>query len=282
MKKLTVLAVCALAIAGCKNEAPKQDLAAIQMRDSLNQIIAQKDNEINDMMTTLSDIEEGFREITDAQNRVTLAQQGEGTNSAKRIKENMQFIQQTMRQNKELINKLKQQLRESSFKGDQLKKLIENMQKQMEEKEAQMQALREELDKKDIHIAELDETVANLTNDVNQLTEETTQKSQTISAQDKDLHTAWFVFGTKKELKEQRILDDGEVLRSNFNKDYFTKIDYRIDKEIKFYSKSAKMLTAHPSSSYTLQRDANKQYVLRITNPDLFWSTSKYLVVEVK
>ena len=282
MKKLTVLAVCALAIAGCKNEAPKQDLAAIQMRDSLNQIIAQKDNEINDMISTFSDIEEGFREITDAQNRVTLAQQGEGTNSAKRIKENMQFIQQTMRQNKELINKLKQQLRESSFKGDQLKKLIENMQKQMEEKEAQMQALREELDKKDIHIAELDETVANLTNDVNQLTEETTQKSQTISAQDKDLHTAWFVFGTKKELKEQRILDDGEVLRSNFNKDYFTKIDYRIDMEIKFYSKSAKMLTAHPSSSYTLQRDANKQYVLRITNPDLFWSTSKYLVVEVK
>ena len=282
MKKLTVLAVCALAIAGCKNEAPKQDLAAIQMRDSLNQIIAQKDNEINDMISTFSDIEEGFREITDAHNRVTLAQQGEGTNSAKRIKENMQFIQQTMRQNKELINKLKQQLRESSFKGDQLKKLIDSMQKQMEEKEAQMQALREELDKKDIHIAELDETVANLTTNVNQLTEETTQKSQTISTQDKDLHTAWFVFGTKKELKEQRILDDGEVLRSNFNKDYFTKIDYRIDKEIKFYSKSAKMLTAHPSSSYTLQRDANKQYVLRITNPDLFWSTSKYLVVEVK
>ncbi len=282
MKKLTILAVCTLAIAGCKNEAPRQDLAAVQMRDSLNQIIAQKDNEINDMISTFSDIEEGFREITDAQNRVTLAQQGEGTNSAKRIKENMQFIQQTMRQNKELINKLKQQLRESSFKGDQLKKLIENMQKQMEEKEAQLQALREELDKKDIHIAELDETVANLTSNVNQLTEETTQKSQTISTQDKDLHTAWFVFGTKKELKEQRILDDGEVLRSNFNKDYFTKIDYRIDKEIKLYSKSAKMLTAHPSSSYTLQRDANKQYVLRITDPDLFWSTSKYLVIEVK
>jgi chromosome segregation ATPase len=282
MKKLTILAVCALAIAGCKNEAPKQDLAAVQMRDSLNQIIAQKDSEINDMISTFSDIEEGFREITDAQNRVTLAQQGEGSNAAKRIKENMQFIQQTMRQNKELINKLKQQLRESSFKGDQLKKLIDSMQKQMEEKEAQMQALREELDKKDIHIAELDETVANLTTNVNQLTEETTQKSQTISTQDKDLHTAWFVFGTKKELKEQRILDDGEVLRSNFNKDYFTKIDYRIDKEIKFYSKSAKMLTAHPSSAYTLQRDANKQYVLRITDPDLFWSTSKYLVVEVK
>ena len=128
MKKLFILAVCALAIVSCKNEAPKQDLMMTQLRDSLDQIIAQKDNEINDMIATFGDIEEGFREITEAQSRVTLAKSGEGTNSAKRIKENMQFIQQTMRQNKELINKLKQQLRDSSFKSEQLKKLIDDMQ----------------------------------------------------------------------------------------------------------------------------------------------------------
>lgn len=289
MKKLTILAVCALAIlSSCKNEAPKQDLLMTQLRDSLNQIISQKDSEINDMIATFGDIEEGFREITEAQSRVTLAKSGEGTNSAKRIKENMQFIQQTMRQNKELINKLKQQLRDSSFKSEELKKLIDNMQQQLEEKEQQLQALREELDKKDIHIAELDETVANLNTNVNQLTEETTQKSQTISQQDKELHTAWFVFGTKDELKKQNILTkDGlfsktKILEKNFNKDYFTKIDIRIDKEIKLYSKDAKMLTSHPSSSYTLAPDANKQYVLRIIDPNLFWSTSKYLVIQVK
>ena len=289
MKKLTILAVCALAIlSSCKNEAPKQDLLMTQLRDSLNQIISQKDHEINDMITTFGDIEEGFREITEAQSRVTLAKSGEGTNSAKRIKENMQFIQQTMRQNKELINKLKQQLRDSSFKSEELKKLVENMQQQLEEKEQQLQALREELDKKDIHIAELDETVANLNTNVNQLTEESTQKSQTISQQDKELHTAWFVFGTKDELKKQNILTkDGlfsktKILEKNFNKDYFTKIDIRIDKEIKLYSKDAKMLTSHPSSSYTLAPDANKQYVLRIIDPNLFWSTSKYLVIQVK
>jgi len=282
MKKLVLFAVCMLTIASCKNDASKTDLAAQQQRDSLNQIIAQKDTEINDLITTFTDIEEGFREITEAQSRVTLAKQGEGTSSAQRIRENMQFIQSTMKQNKELINKLKQQLRESSIKGDQLKKMIEGLQQQMIEKEQQLQALREELDKKDIHIAELDEQVANLSTNVNELTEETTQKSQTISAQDKELHTAWFVFGTKSELKEQNILANGEVLRSNFNKEYFTKIDIRIDKEIKLYSRSAKLLTSHPAGSYTLQRDANKQYVLRITDADKFWSTSKYLVVLVK
>ena len=77
-------------------------------------------------------------------------------------------------------------------------------------------------------------------------------------------------------------LDRGEVLQSNFNKEYFTKIDIRIDKEIKLYSSSAEILTNHPAGSYTLQRDAKKQYVLRITDPQAFWSTSKYLVILVK
>ena len=282
MKKLAFFAVCALAIASCTDGVKQANLAAEAQRDSLNSIIAQKESEITDMMTTLSDIEEGFREITEAQSRVTLAKQGEGTSSAQRIRENMQFIQQTMKQNKELINKLKQQVREGSVKSEQLKKIIDNLTEQMEEKDRQIQSLREELDKKDIHIAELDERVADLNSNVENLTEETNQKSQTIDQQDKQLNTGWFVFGTKKELKEQNILADGEVLRSNFNKEYFTKIDIRIDKEIKLYSKSAKMLTSHPSSAYTLERDVNKQYVLRITDPQLFWSTSKYLVILVK
>lgn len=283
MKKLFILAIGAFAMASCNQEAVKKaEVAATQQRDSLEQIIAQKDNEINDMMTTLSDIEEGFREITEAQSRVTLAKQGEGTNTMVRIKENMQFIQAAMKQNKELINKLKQQVRESTVKGTQLKKIIDNLTQQMETKDKQLQALREELDKKDIHIAELDEKVADLNTNVTNLTADNTEKQQTINTQDKALHSGWFVFGTKKELKEQNILSSGEVLRSNFNKEYFTKIDIRIDKEIKLYSKSAEILTSHPASSYTLQRDANKQYVLRITNPEAFWATSKYLVILVK
>jgi chromosome segregation ATPase len=282
MKKLFFFAASLIMLASCNDGVKKAEEAAQQQRDSLNQIIAQKDNEINDMMTTLSDIEEGFREITEAQNRVTIAKQGEGTNTTQRIKENFEFIQSVMKQNKELINKLKQQVRESTVRSEQLKKIIDNLTQQMEVKDKQLQALREELDKKDIHIAELDEKVADLSTDVSNLKEDNTQKAATISTQDKQLNTAWFVFGTSKELKEQKILVDGKVLQQNFNKDYFTKIDIRIDKEIKLYSKSVKMLTTHPESAYTLQRDANKQYVLRITDPQLFWSTSKYLVVLVK
>jgi len=284
MKKLLFFAVLAAMVVSCdqKKQQEKQDAVVQQLRDSLSSIISQKDNELNDMMSTLNDIEDGFRAINEAQGRVALAKQGEGTNTKARIRENMQFIQTTMAQNRELINKLKQQLRESSFKSDELKRAIETLTSQLEEKDKQLQLLRDELEDRDIYIGELGEKIEGLSTDVAQLTEETTQKTETINRQDKQLHTAWFVFGTKKELKEQNILIDGDVLQQNFNKDYFTKIDIRVDKEIKLYSSSAKMLTAHPSSSYTLQRDANKQYILRITDPQQFWSTSKYLVILVK
>jgi chromosome segregation ATPase len=265
----------------CKQNKGQSD-ALIQQRDSLNQIIAQKDNEINDMVGTLNDIEEGFREITEAQGRVTVAQRGEGTSQAARIKENMQFIQTTLQQNRELINKLRQQLRTSSINGEQLKRTLDNLTAQLQEKDNQLRELKEQLEAKDIHIAELDQTIAVLNEDVNSLKEENTSKAETISTQDKQLNTAWYVYGTKKELKEQNILKGGKVLQDNFNKDYFTKIDIRVDKEVKLYSRSAEMLTSHPAGSYTLQRDANKQYVLRIVDPEKFWSTSKYLVIQVK
>ena len=96
-------------------------------------------------------------------------------------------------------------------------------------------------------------------------------------------HTVYYVFGTKKELKAQKILQDGDVLKSNdFNRDYFAKVDYRVKKVIPLYSKSAKILTNHPAGTYRLDRDANKQYTLRITDPDRFWSVTKYLVIIVK
>lgn len=285
MKKLlsvTLIAILSLAFVGCQRNKQSAESADAAQSDSLRQVISQKDNEINDMMGTLNEIQDGFNEINAAENRVTIAKGGEGANKKQQIRENIQFIAKTMKHNRELIAKLRNQLKQSSVKGDALKNTLENLSKQLEEKDKQLQQMRAELDAKDIHITELDEAINNLHTNVNNLANESSKKSQVINSQDKQLNTAWFVFGTRKELKEQRIIEGDKVLQSNFNKNYFTKIDIRVDKEIKLYSKYAKVLTMHPSSSYLLQRDANKQYTLKITNPEIFWSTSKYLVILVK
>ena len=129
-----------------------------------------------------------------------------------------------MQQNRALLEKLRQQLRESSIKGDQLRRTIDELVAQINDKEQQLQQLRAELDAKNIHIADLDKTITGLNDNVSSLQEESSKKTETINDQDAQLNTAWFAFGTKRELKDQRIIDGSKVLQSNFNKSYFTKI----------------------------------------------------------
>ena len=281
-KFLSILAVVML-LASCQE---KKNVPVIEnrdsVRDSLQQVIDFKDREINDILGTMNEIQEGFRLINAAEGRMSIIKSGEATNKTEQMRENIRSISEMMEHNRELIAKLRQQVRESSVRSDQFKTVIDNLVQQLEDNDANLQKLQTELQEKDIHIAELDQTVASLSSSIASLKEESSNKSETIIAQDKQINTAWYVFGTKKELQSQNIYEKGRVLQSNFNKNYFTKIDIRIVKEIKLYSKSVKIMTAHPTSSYQLIQDANKQYVLRINNPQNFWSTSKYLVVLVK
>lgn len=268
-----------------KQEAEKTVLQKDGRIDSLQLIIDQKDNELNDIVGMFNEIQDGFRLIEESERSMSLLRDDEGTlpeDKAEKIRQSIKTVQQRMQQNRELILRLQQQVREGSTHSDELKRTIDNFVKELEIKNDELQKLRAQLEEKDVHIAELDKAVKDLNGDVENLKEETAKKSETIVSQEKQMNTAWYVFGTKKELEEQRIYAKGRILDKDFNKNYFTKVDIRVDKEVKLYSKSAELLSSHPAGSYTLQQDAQKQYVLRITNPQAFWSTSRYLVVMVK
>jgi len=284
MKKLMIFALSLVALASCDQFGKGSADEAARERDSLMQIINQKDDELNEIMGCVNEVQEGFQRINEAEGRITIADGNtESASTRDLIQENMQYIQEAMQQNRELIAQLQQKLKTTTFNAKALEKTIANLQAQLEEQNQRIQELEASLAEKDITIAQQGEQIDNLNQNVNSLTQENREKSETVAAQDKDLHTAWFVFGTKAELKEQKILQKGDVLKTgDFNKDYFTKIDTRLVKEIKLYSKSAEMLTTHPAGTYTLQKDGKGEYVLRITDANKFWSISKYLVIKVK
>ncbi len=297
MKKYLFVLVVAMGLLGScdtkkEKEAASREEQLMRERDSLMNELRMARNESGDLMEIVNQIEEGFKQINEAENIVVNNQREGGNRQA--IIDNMALIQNKLQLNRELIANLQQQLRTSNNGNAELRKKMEEtvarLNEQLEEKTRQIENLRQELEKRDIRIAEQDREITNLNQNVGQLTETSKQQQRTIeqnnqqlARQDQDLHTAYFVFGTKKELKEQRILKNGEVLKaSDFNRNYFTKIDYRVTKTIKLYSKSATLMTSHPADSYSLDKDSNGQYVLRITNPDRFWSMSKYLVITVK
>ena len=265
MKKIIIALMAAGIIASCDDKASTKQAVSDNTVDSLIGVISQKDNELNDIMSTFNEIRDGFRQINEAEGRVNM-ERGNNEKAAKDdILESITFIRRTMEANKERIAKLKQQLKTSSFNAEKLQGTIDNLSSELEKRAEQIAKLQKELEARDIHIAEQDKQITDLNTDVNTLASENETKARTVERQDKQLNTAWYVFGTKKELKEQRILMSGDVLKSgNFNKDYFTKIDIRVDKVIKLYSKSAKLLTSHPAGSYTLEKDSQGMYSLRI------------------
>ena len=111
-------------------------------------------------MGAFNEIQEGFREINEAENRVDLTGDAiENKSSADKIKEDIRFISEKLKSNREQIAKLEEQLKNSNYQSAQLKKAIKNLTAQLEEKQRQIETLQAELASKNIRIAELDEAV---------------------------------------------------------------------------------------------------------------------------
>lgn len=282
MKKILLMAAVAMMLFSC-NEGFNGNNVSDRERDSLRNIIDQKDSEINDLMGTFNEIQQGFDLINEAEGRVNMMRTGaENNSSAANIRENMDFIQQTLDENKRKIEELQSKLKSSSINSSKLKEAVNSLTQQLNDKNAELESLRAQLAEKDVKIEELSGTVTTLKTENEQVKQQKEATEEIARNQDAQLNTAWYVFGTSKELKAEGILSKGEVLQGNYNKNYFTKIDIRKVSVIPLESKSASILTNHPAGSYTLLKDGKGQYTLRITDAAKFWSVSKYLVVKVK
>lgn len=286
MKKLILMALMAVVISSCDEKkaglASKSADGETSTIEALQRENEQLRNDQDELLSTLNEIEDGFREINEAQGRLTVARRGEGASARERIKENMQYIQQTMAQNAELIEKLKKQLGEGNNKSKQLQRTIENLTAQMEQKTAEINQLRQELEAKNIRIDELEQQTADLNENLNNLEQQSQQQNETIDQQDRQLNAAWYAIGTKRELKDHNILRSGKVLQDGFDASYFTEVDIRRVSQLNLNSKKVELLTSHPASSYQLVKGDNGLYTLHILDHRQFWSTSKYLVVQVK
>jgi hypothetical protein len=258
--------------------------------DSLKLENAKYTSEVNEMLSTLNDIEADIQSIRDAENYLTIQQQGKGelTPSVREhIKKNMQLIGETLKKNREQLNQLEEKLKNSNIQSSALKKTINRLTSELDQKTTMIVALQEDLAQKNIRIQELDEQISSLKEDVEGLSLTATSQAQTMKEQDKTIHTAYYCFGTSKELKSQKILTGGglfskaKVLQGDFNRDYFISIDIREVTEIPLFTSNASLKSTHPAGSYEFTKDEEKNLIFTITDTKAFWSLGKYLVIEV-
>lgn len=116
-------------------------------------------------------------------------------------------------------------------------------------------------------------------------------QGQQLQQQDKELNTAYYVMGSFKDLRDKGIMEkEGGIIgiastkevKDDFNKDEFEEIDIRHTPLIPVFSKDAELASIHPNGSYEWVEGEDNPHWLRITDPDRFWESTKYLVIVTK
>jgi hypothetical protein len=262
-------------------------------RDSLKQISDNKDASINDFMKSFNQIESNLETIKQKENIISLQAHGdvELDETAKdKINDDILAIYELMNKNKNTISRLERQLKKADINASEFKKIINRLESEIKAKDEQIESLKNDLAKLNIDMVTLNSEIAKLNSNMDTLQKDVAVKQDVIENQDQKLHTAYYVFGTKKELKEHKIItSEGgfigigrmQKLMENFNKDYFKVVDIRDLHSVPIFTKKAQLITSHPASSYYF---AGKDKIdsLVIKNSADFWSVSKYLVIMVE
>jgi chromosome segregation ATPase len=284
MKKLILIALLIPVLFGCDNK--KKEYEALRTRyDSLLTIGFTKDTAIIGYLESFNSIQANLDSIKMAEMIISRSTQNGAelqTDQKDQINRDINLIFEKLQENKKTIADLRAKMRKSNSKVTVLEEMIDRMTRQIEEKDVEIAQLRDQLERMNIQIEILSSSVQNLE-------VEGSAKSQTISEQTEALNTAYYVIGTKKELREQNIItmEGGFVgigrnkkVKEDFNQEYFTRVDITKLKSIPVLRKKADIITTHPSQSYKIFGEKAVDSIV-ISNQKEFWSASKYLVIVI-
>ncbi|MCW3086457.1 MAG: hypothetical protein JWP12_3823 [Bacteroidetes bacterium] len=283
MKKLFYLIVFLPFAFGCGNGNKEGVLSA---EDSLRAVsggqsvrIHNQDSALQSFITGFNEIQDNLDVIKDKEKIVTENSKDPETRKSKQeqIVADIQSMYDAMNKNKQRLASMKNKLKDSNNKNAELEKFITRLTADIEQKDAEITGLKDQLEKLNVAMTNLNTNY-----------QEEVQASQVKTEK---LNTAYYAFGTKKELIKNNVLTKeggflglgkSEKMKADFNKDYFTKIDASSVNVIPLGAKKATLVTTHPAGSYKIEGADGKAERLVITNAEDFWSASKYLVVVIE
>ncbi|MDR3652989.1 MAG: hypothetical protein P4L34_08470 [Paludibacter sp.] len=284
-----IIAALALITTSCVENSAKYK-AAIAQRDSIAQVKQALDSNYNQTLVVLNDIETGFSDINQNEKdmKVNLkGVEGNGANKRAVIAAQMSAIKEGIEKNKAKIAELRHLASKRGKANSMLTETIKRLQAEMDEKDLQIKSLQTELDQKNIKITELNTTVDTQSKNIAEQQNVLEQQKSTLKAQDANINAVWYCVATSKKLKDEKIISGGglfqakKLMDTDFDNSAFTQVDLRSLSSIPTNSKSIKIISSHPKSSYNLVTGTDKKITIEIINPQKFWSVSRYLVVQI-
>ena len=252
--------------------------------DSLQTAYEQRNADYNELNEYLGVIATGLDSIALQEGQILKS--GESpTLNREQIKQNLDAYKQTLQNQRERIDAMEKKLKTNQKYSAHLRSIIATMKQQLAQKDEEIGNLRKLVDDKNVDIARLKENVQTLTQRNEMQAGLIVSQSETITAQDAAMHTAYVKIGTKKELKELGLISGGFLKKSKVDftkvdKSLFKVVDIREASQIEIPAKKAKVVTPQPGDSYRMDL-VQQSLVLTVINPDKFWGVSDFVIIQV-
>ncbi len=266
----------------CKNEPLPEtntaDVALLKSQIEQMKLDAElKDSIVNESLTYFNEIQENLVSIGVKEESVR--SQGKnpelGNSDKEMVLNEIRQINQLREQNAKKMEQLRNQMKNSGLKIIELEAMINRLNEQLADKDAEIQSLQKELERKD--------------KDYSRLFDAYQEKDYQLDVMREDINTAFYVYGTEKELLKNEVIskDKGFIgigrkvrLKEDFNENYFTRVDKRSKKEFLIFGDKLELISTHPTSSYDLiPYGENTKLVIKDSKS--FWKVSQYLIVVV-
>lgn len=288
MRRHFILIGLVFLLFACNQKEKRQIDLLTKENEALRSESQSKDSTINQFFLLLNEIEQNLAEVKQRQQVISknAIQSSELKDDVReQIDQDIQTINELMDKNKKTIAYLNRKLKESNLKIAEFERMLAQTVQQIEDRDAEILELKEKL-------TTLNFSIETLNAKLDTLTETNIELSHKVDKQTEVINSAWYAFGTKKELLENKIIDKtggflgigkSTKMKADFDNSYFTKVDVSQTKSIDLFVKKAKLITTHPTDSYQIVYGQNGGVdKIEIINPDKFWSASKYLVIEVE
>jgi len=264
--------------------------ATLDENDKLKGNLEDITNTINEVATKLQDVRKKQVVITD----LIVRSQTE-TSRKGQILDDIAAVEEQLARDKRDVETLNGKVRKSSIKIKSLETMVANLNKEVEKNVQRVADLKSIIEDKNEVIRQTDNSLKNTQNTLVNVRTELSQTSEELETTkgvlEETKNTAYFVIGTKDELKAKNVLDEqgGFLQKKNlnlspeFNDNTFTKIDITKEKEFPITAnlKNVKVIPQRSESSYKLMENGQNQTILKVVDPEKFWKI-KYMAVVVK
>ncbi len=288
MKKLVMLLAVAALLASCSKKQSDENATSEQAlqeatREELETAVADRDQ----LLSLVNDISSNMDQIKRLENILTVSDgiSGETGSQRAQIEADIAAIQATLQQRREQLAQLEQRLNSSNLNNKNLQATITALNNQLKSQEEEIASLTKNLNEARAQIGTLTTTVDSLNTTVSTVTDERNIAQQEVADVTNELNTCYYVAANKGELKAHKILETGflrkaKLLKGDFDQSFFVTANKQTLTSINCHSKKAEVKTNHPKDSYRFE-DVNGSKVLRILDPDKFWSLTNYLVIQI-